>query len=279
MKINILSNGLKKDINIVLTLAKKSLKHQYRGSLLGYIWTVLNPLLHMLVMWFVFSRIFNYTDPYYPLFLLSGNILFSSFVMATTQGLLSLVNNRNLLLRTKTTLYIFPMSIVFYSIINLALSMVALVPFMIWLSVTQGVVLFTYRLLFLLLMLPALLIFEYGISLFLSILYVFFRDTYHLYSVFVLLWRYATPIFYRLDKVEDTIFMKTMKFNPMYHFINFFRDAVYRGAIGFNEKMEYIGQYNPRWPTLGYLYAFGLISILCAELLYLPLKDKIMVKL
>ncbi len=73
--------------------------------------------------------------------------------------------------------------------------------------------------------------------------------------------------------------MKIMRYNPMYHFINYFGDAVYRGAIGIDERLKDIGQFDPRWATLGYLYAFGVISIFIGHLLYIPIEDKVAMRL
>ena len=132
-------------------------------------------------MWLVFKSVLGITDPYYPIYLLAGNILFSALRNSTVQCLDSLVENRNLLLRTKMDLEVFPFSIVLTSIVNFFFSLIAMIPFMIWLSVAQGVNLFSYQLLFLPLMIPAFMLFEYGVGLFLCSAFVFFRDLKHLY--------------------------------------------------------------------------------------------------
>lgn len=247
--------------NIVVELTRQQVKTQYRDSSLGFLWTVLNPLLNMLVMWVVFSSVLQINDPYYPIYLLTGTILFSCLRNSTFQAMESIVNNRGLLLRTKISLSIFPMSNILSSIVNFLFSFIALIPFMIWLTLSPelGINLFTYRLSFILLMIPALALFEFGLGLLLSAVFVFFRDLKHLYTVFLTLWTYSTPIFYSMAGLDNTTFFyKVVKFNPMFHFLNYFRDCVYRGAVGVDFLGENIGSYLPGFGTLGLLYLLGL---------------------
>ena len=266
--------------NIIFELTRKQVKTQYRDSALGFLWTILNPLLNMLVMWLVFKSVLGIDDPYYPIYLLAGNVLFAALRASTSQALTSMVDNRNLLLRTKIDLSIFPLSNVLTSIVNFGFSLIALIPFMIWLTIQQGVNLFSYQIAFILLMLPAFLIFEYGIGLFLSALYVFFRDLKHLYGVFLTLWHYLTPIFYTLTRLDkDSIVLKVIKLNPMFHFVEYFRDCVYRGQTGIDNLGQTIGVYVPLWSTLGYLYAFAGISIVLGMGMFALLKKKIVTKI
>lgn len=266
--------------NTVYELTRKQVKTQYRDSTLGFLWTVLNPLLHMLVMWFVFKSVFGVTDPYYPIYLLAGNILFAALRSSTSQALNSLVVNRNLLLRTKIDLEVFPLSNVLTSLVNFAFSLIALIPFMIWLTVQQGVNLFSYQLAFTLLMLPAFMLFEYGLGLFLAALFVYFRDLVHLYGVFLTLWQYLTPIFWPLDRLsKDSLTYKVVQLNPMLHFVNYFRDSVYRGATGITLLGEEIGPYIPAWSTLGIIYAIGVGTFLIGFGFFSLLKPKIITRI
>ena len=278
---------LREDRNLIFELSRRNVKQQYRGSFLGFLWTVLNPLLTMLVMWFVFAQIFG-RDVYYPIYLLTGNILFGALRTSTSMSLGSIENNRNLLLRTKVNPYVFSCSISISSLVNLFLSMIALIPFMIWLSINQSFNLFTYRLVFILLMLPAFWLFEYGISLFLSVLYIFFKDVKHLWHVFLTLWHYLTPIFYTMERFQDnSAAIQVIKLNPMYQFVTYFRECVYMGATardpftldpivdGSGALMPYI----PEWSRLGIIYACGLISVIIGIAFYKILKKKVIVNL
>jgi len=265
-----------KNKDIVFELTRKQIKTQYRDSTFGFIWTILNPLLNMLVMWVVFQNFFGVGDPYYPIYLLTGNIIFAALRSSTTQALGSIVDNRGLLLRTRTDLNVFPLSNVLTSIVNFGFSLIALVPFMIWLSIQQGVNLFSYQLPFILLMLPALLLFEYGLGLFLGVLFVFFRDIKHLYGVFLTLWQYLTPIFYNVKVFkEDDITYKIIQLNPMFHFVNYFRDCVYRGAAGQDLRLNQIAPFIPHFETLGVLYLCAAVSLVVGYGLYFLLRKRI----
>lgn len=249
-------NNLKKanqNKYILVELVRKSVKTQYRNSFLGMLWTVLNPLLNMLVMWLVFSQFFGQGDPLYPIYLLSGTIMFTCLRGATEGAMNSIVNNRGLLLTTKLDVHLFPLASTLSSLVTFFFSFIALLLIMLGMEIFGGYHLFGYQMLFVFLMIPAFVLFEYGISLFLSSLYVFCRDVSHLYSVFLTLWQYITPVFYKIDVFGGSGFInQVIKVNPMYYFLKYFRDAVYDFA--------YKGWGVPYFKTLAILYVFGIIS-------------------
>jgi len=252
--------SLYKNRYVLQELVRKSVKTQYRNSVLGMIWTVLNPLLNMLVMWLVFDQIFG-RDELYPIYLLSGNILFACLRSATDGALSSIVNNRGLLTRVKIDSYLFPMSSILSSIITFIFSFLALLVIMLIFEI-GGHHVFSFRIFAVLAMLPAFMLFEFGIGLFLSSLYVFARDIKYLYSVFLTLWTYITPVFYYSDMLKSSLASTVVKLNPMYYFLRFFRDAVYRGWSA-----------SP-WQDLGLLYLLGIISVFVGYLVFRPLNKK-----
>lgn len=266
--------------NTVFELSRKQIKTQYRNSALGFVWSFLNPLLNMLVMWLVFSSFFGRGDPYYPLYLLVGNLLFSTLRNSTMQCLDSLVTNRGLLLKTRIKFFVFPLSNILASVVNFGLSFIALLPFMIWLSISQGINLFSYQLPFLLLMLPAYFLFEFGIGLILSSCYVFFRDLKHIYGIFLTLWTYLTPIFYKTADIasKSKVVYQIICLNPMFHFLNYFRDCVYRGASGIDMNGNNIGAFIPYWKTLGICYLCALIFMVIGFIVFGLLKKKIIMR-
>lgn len=266
------------DRNAIFEIARKDVKTQYRGSVLGFLWTILHPLLNMLVMYFVFQSFFGKNDPYYTIYLLCGNILFTAFRAATDQGLNSIVSNRGLLLRTKIEPYVFPTAKSVTAMTNFFYSLIALAPFMIYLSVQQGVNLFTYRILFILLMIPAFWLFELGIGLLLSAIFVFFRDLRHIYSVLLTLWMYLTPIFYKIDNMDATT-QTIIKLNPMYHFVNYFRQCVYLGASHIDSATGQLATYMPSWQTLGILYLCGIAALLVGGGIFKLLKSKLIIRI
>ncbi len=225
---------IKKNANITRELVKKNVKIQYRNSAIGVFWTILNPFLNMLVMFFVFGSILNYseTDKTYALYLLCGNIIFNMMRGATSQSLTSLVQNRGLLTKNKISYYVFPLSNNLSALVNFLFSCVALLGVMLFVWI-RGETVFSWNILMAFLMLPALFIFNYGMSVILATLYVFFRDIQHFYSVFLTLWTYLTPIFYKTDRINQThlsgkLIIGVIELNPMYHFVEYFRDVIYR---------------------------------------------------
>ncbi|MBQ7906541.1 MAG: ABC transporter permease [Clostridia bacterium] len=232
------SLSFKKNANIVRELVKKNVKIQYRNSVIGAIWTVLNPLLNMLVMYFVFSNVLGYhNDRTYALYLLCGTITFALMRAGTTQSMTSLVRNRGLLTKNKISYFVFPVSNNLVALINFSFSLIALIAVMLFVAFFNNVFeIFSANLLLILAMLPALFLFSYGLSLILSALYVFFRDVQHFYNVFLTLWTYLTPMFYKIDRFanKDELSAKVItgviNLNPMYHFVEFFRDVTYRCA-------------------------------------------------
>ncbi len=259
--------SFKKNANIVRELVKKNIKVQYRNSVIGALWTVLNPLLNMLVMFFVFSVVLNYgSEKTYALYILCGNIMFSFVRAATTQSLPSIVHNRGLLTKNKISQFVFPIANNLGAVVNFAFSSIALLGVMAVVSIIAKQSFFSFNLLLIFLMLPALFLFSYGLSLILAALYVFFRDIQHFYNVFLTLWTYLTPVFWKVGNVLDSkesdtqamaLFIKPMlrlivHANPMYHFVTYFRDIAY-GCV---ENGVSVWQ---TFPLLGTLYLIGLI--------------------
>ncbi|MBQ3040307.1 MAG: ABC transporter permease [Clostridia bacterium] len=226
---------LAKNTNIVIELVKRGIKLQYRNSAIGVIWTILNPLLNMFVMYIVFGTILKYNDDKtYLLYLLCGNIIFNTMRGATSQSLTSLVYNRGLLTKNKIAYNVFPLACNLSAIVNFLFSFIALIVVMLIVSIQVPV--FSRMIWLTIPMLPALFLFNYGMSLILSALYVFFRDVMHFYNVFLTLWMYFTPIFYKLKNLgslwQEIVMKLVMKLNPMAHFVEYFRDIIYRVKIG-----------------------------------------------
>lgn len=217
----------KKSMVVLGSLVGKNIKNQYRRSVLGILWTVLNPLLNMLVMAFVFGNFFkNDISMDYPVYVLSGNIVFSLMRSATTSSLTCMVNNYDLLTKTRIPYAVFPISNVLSSTVNFGFSLVALVIVML-VRMSKGVMFHWTMILIIFAWLPAILFFSAGISFVLSVVYVRFRDIKHLYGVFLTLWMYSTPVFYSLDKMNlGKGYLTAMSFNPMLHYLQSFRDLV-----------------------------------------------------
>ncbi len=239
-----------KQYSYVLSLTvKKNIKQQYRNSFLGVIWTVLNPLLNMLVMWFVFDTIFGANGASgmdYACYLLAGNIVFTLMRESTTTSLTCIVENRDLMTKTRVPVSIFPLARVMTALSNFGFSLLALLGVMLVQCLRGKLVIFNWTMLLSLLMLPALILFSLGVGYILATLYVKFRDIKHLYTVFVTLWTYITPIFYTLDRLDKAPVAQTVvSINPMYYFVTYFREVFVAGQVS-------------SWMNLLICYAWGI---------------------
>lgn len=209
---------------LIRQLVSRDFKTKYKRSVMGIFWSFLNPLLTMLVQYIVFSTLFNSDIPNFPLYLLTGIVCFNFFSEATSMCLQSIVGNASLITKVYVPKYIYPVTRVLSSAINLLLSMIPLL----------GVVLLTQTpirpAMFLLpFAVVCLVTFCLGMGFILSAMMVFFRDTQFLWGVLSMLWMYATPIFYPESIIPER-FMLLYKCNPLYHIIRFFRIVLLNGV-------------------------------------------------
>jgi len=212
---------VKKNAFILSSLVGRDFKLKYRRSVLGVLWSVLNPLLTMLVMTFVFSYLFRFGIKKYALYLILGQVLFNFMVAATNGGLYSIISSAALIKKIRIEKVLFPLEKVISELVNFALSLIAIPAVMIYYHAMP-----TWRVALLPLLLVYVLLFYIGMSLVLAALAVFFRDIAHLWGVFTLMWMYATPIFYPVHDTLPPQFEPLMNYNPMYRYITYFRDIV-----------------------------------------------------
>lgn len=205
---------------LINELVVRDLKVKYRRSFLGYLWSLLNPLMMMCVMVLVFSNVFRFDIPNFPLYLICGQTLFGFFSESTTMAMGSILGNASLLKKVYVPKFVFPISRVMSSFVTLSFSLLAIIIVLLFSNVTVS-----WSILLVLVPLLFLFVFSCGMGMILSALAVYFRDITHLYGVLILAWTYATPIFYPLEAVSPSI-QTVIKLNPMYHYINFFRNLV-----------------------------------------------------
>ncbi len=210
---------------LIRELVTRDLKVKYRRSFLGYVWSILNPLLMMALQTVIFSYMFSSNIPNYPLYLICGNTLFTFFNESANMGMASVLGNSSLIKKVYIPKYIFPLSRVTSSFVTMVFSLAAVLLVMLFTRAT----LYPTLLLF---WVP--LIFEFlfcsGMALLLSALAVYFRDIQYLFGILTMAWMYATPIFYPIEQLPPFA-QDLMKFNPMYHYINLFRNLVIYGNI------------------------------------------------
>ena len=216
----------KRELAILKELVSKDFKLKYRRSVLGVVWSVLNPLLMMVVMAAVFSYMMRYNAddiPSFPLYIILGNVTFSLMSDSTSQGMGSIIGASSLLKKVKITRWVFPVEKVLFAMLNFAFSLIAVAIVMVIVGIAPTLWL---------LMLPVFLlymgVFCVGLSMFLSAASVFFRDVMHLWGVILTAWTYATPLFYP-ESILPHWMITLEKFNPMYHYVNYIRELLLYG--------------------------------------------------
>ncbi|MFA0816569.1 MAG: ABC transporter permease [Anaerofustis sp.] len=211
---------------LIIQLVKRDIKLKYRRSFLGYLWSILNPLLMMLVMTIVFSRLFRFDIPNYAVYLLTGQTMFNFMTESTTMAIGSIMASAPLIKKTYVPKYIFPVSKVTSSLVNLLFSLVALLLVMIITGVkfTWWVFMFPFIII-------QIYIFCLGLGLFLAQAVVFFRDIQYIYGVLTTVWMYLTPVFYPASILPDNFRNLVLFGNPMYYYISQFRDVMLYGQI------------------------------------------------
>ncbi|WP_213530314.1 ABC transporter permease [Paenibacillus sp. J45TS6] len=206
--------------DLLIELIKKDIQLKYKNSYLGVLWSFINPLLMMVILTIVFSELFKNNIANFPVYVLTGRMIYSFFSESTNFAMNSIVNNNQLIRKVYVPKYFFPLSKVCSSFIT---SLISLIPVFLVMLFT-GMEFSVYNL-FLFVPLFLLLIICMGIGLLLSTIFVFFRDMGHLYSVILLILMYMTPIFYP-EEIIPKRFQWLIEINPMYPVLQMLRDLL-----------------------------------------------------
>ena len=218
-------NNIIKYRNLISELVTRDIKKKYRRSILGYLWSMLNPLFTMLITAMVFSELFRFQIDNFALYLLTGQLIFTFYAEATSFAMGSILENGSLIKKVYIPKYLFPISRVSSSAVNLLVSLPAMLAIMVYTGHE-----ITLTLIFCLIPLILLYVFCIGIGLFISGLTVYFRDMFHLYGVLLTAISYLTPLFYPKEIVPKE-YMFLIDLNPMVYFVDLFRDMVYYGKM------------------------------------------------
>ena len=186
---------------------------------------MLSPLLLLLVMKMVFARFFGRNMEHYTIYLFCGNIVFAYFNESTNQGMTSLLYNSSIFTKVNVPKYLFLFSKNVQCLINFGLTLCVFVLF----CILDGIV-FTWRWIMLAYPICLLVLFNIGVGLVLSALFVFFRDIQYLWGVFTQLLMYVSAIFYTIDGYSPMI-QNAFLLNPVYLFIRYFRKIVIEATI------------------------------------------------
>lgn len=252
--------NIKQYVFVIKELTAREIKRKYARSSLGIIWSVLNPLLMMIVMSLIFSTMFRRSIENYPIYYLTGTVFWDLFCGATNSAMSALVDNKMLLVKAKLPKHTFILSRIYTSLMNLIYTLVAYVLMLI---------VFRIKLSWTMLLLPVdvifALIFSMGIGYLLAVTYVFFADIKYLYSVLLRILMYMSAIFYPLTSLPEA--MQTfINCTPVYTIIYFARTCVMDGRVP--ERMVWIK-----------LICWGLISFAIGMTVFKVKENEVMQKL
>lgn len=206
-------------------LVKRDFRKKYKRTMLGMVWSVLSPLLTLLVMSLVFTRFFGRTMLHYTIYLFCGNLVFAFFNESSVQGMETLMSNSGIFTKVNVPKYLFLLSKNVQCLINFGLTLGVLLLFC-----ALDSIVFTWRFFLLLYPIVMLTAFNIGLGLILSALFVFFRDIQYLWTVFSQLLMYMSAIFYSVDTFTP-MGQKLFLLNPIYLFITYFRKIVLEAAV------------------------------------------------
>lgn len=236
-------------------LVKKEVKKKYKGSFLGILWSLLNPLLHMIVLTLVFSTLFGTRIENFPVYMLSGFLLFNFFSSSTMSSMKSILFASDLIKKIYIPKYIITLSTITSNFIFFLISLIDLILVML---ITKAEI--TINIIYAPIYVFLLFIFSCGISLILATVTVFFRDIEHIYGVFITALHFASAIFYPADIIPQK-YQFVLSFNPIYYFIEGFRNTVYFGVA-------------PHMYNLLICFFLAIISLIIGILVFEKKQDK-----
>lgn len=252
----------KKYKNLLQELTRKNVKLKYRNSWLGIFWSFLQPLLNMIVLSVVFGALFGKKNPEYicyPIYLFTGRLVFDFFKTATKQAMISFRKNMAIIKKVYVPKYMYPLSSILSTFVTFAISLLCYICVWIFFKTTginggSNLRLTPYALLFFVPMILALM-FSAGVGLILSVVTVYFKDIEYIWDVLTRLLLYMVPIIYPLSRITTPWTIVVIKINPLYSFIELFRQSVLYGQIF-------------SWKILLYAFATSFITLIVGILVF-----------
>lgn len=206
-------------------LVHRDFTKKYKRTVLGVAWSVLSPLLTLLVMNLIFGTLLGSDIEHYTIYLFSGQLVFSFFNESTNEGMTSLLNNAEIFTKVNVPKYMFLFSKNVSSLINFGITLCIYFLFVL----INGIPI-TWKFVLLLYPIACLVVFNVGVGLILSAVYVFFRDIQYLYGIFTMLLMYMSAIFYSIETFPQ-IGRNLFLLNPVYVYIRYFRKIVIEGTV------------------------------------------------
>lgn len=241
--------------NLLVELVKKDIKLKYRSSYLGVLWTLLEPLLTMVVLTLVFSKLLGKGTRDFPVYILTGRLLYSFFSNGTKAALKSVRSNASMIKKVYVPKYMYPMASVLSGYVIFLISLVVLAI----VAVARGVYP-TLQLFWIFVPLLQILLMTAGVGLILATMAVFFRDVEYLWGVALMLIMYASAIFYQVGDMISEKNAWIFKLNPLYAVIVNFRNAVFGQPMDFS--------------AMWYAFGFGAVSLLIGMIAFYKKQDK-----
>jgi ABC-2 type transport system permease protein len=206
-----LGEDLRRFVSLTFTLAATDFKLRFFGSALGYVWTLMRPLMLFGVLYFVFTEVvkFGAGVEHYPVYLLTSIVLFTFFSETTGRGVISLVERENLLRKVRFPRLVIPLSVALHSLFNLGLNLVVVFVFVFASGIEPR-----WSWLQLPLLIVLLVVLAVGVVMLLSALYVRYRDMEPIWDVVLQVLFYATPVIYVTATLPDSIEREAMA-NPL----------------------------------------------------------------
>lgn len=246
--------------NLFFELVRKGIKLKYRRSYLGVIWSMIEPLLTMVVLTIVFGTLLGHHEKTFPVYILSGRLIYSLFSQSTTASLKSIRQNEGLIKKVYVPKLLYPVSSVVFNYILFVISLVVLAGVSLVLGVYP-----TVRIFMIIVPLFVLFVLSTGVGLVLSTLGTFFRDLEYLWNVALMLIMYASAIFYYPDVILDSGVSWILKYNPLFCVIDNFRSCL------FGEAMD-------MW-MLTYSAVFGVVATIVGYIIFEKNKNKFILHL
>lgn len=202
-------------------LVRKDLRTRYKGSVLGFFWTFLNPLLQLVVYTIVFSTVMRIGVDKFYIFLFVGLVPWTFFSSSILAGANSIVANSNLIKKIYFPKIIIPIAVVNTNFVNMIFTLI-----IVFISLIFSGIGIDFKIIYL----PFVLAIEYvlvlSITVLIASLTVYLRDLEHIFSILLMAWFYLTPIVYPLEMIPEK-FLIYFKTNPMFYIINSIRDILF----------------------------------------------------
>ncbi|MDD3340960.1 MAG: ABC transporter permease [Bacilli bacterium] len=257
-------NNFKRYSFLMYQLIMRDFKVKYKRSVLGVLWSILNPVLMMAVMAIVFSQMFKFQveGVNYLVYLMTGLIMFNYFSEASNLAMTSVVGNFSLINKIYIPKYIFPIAKCLFVGINFLLTLIPWFAIILlsYVGLGQYACPINWTYIFLPFLFLCFFIFTAGIGLFLSCISVFLRDMFYIYGIILTIWNYVTPVFYSVEILPANL-QALFQYNPMYQYITAVRQIVLFGE-------------RPSFLTMGILLIISIATFMIGAITFRKKQDK-----